>query len=181
MSDPATFPVTQQYGPNTAEIGAANGRDSATGRFATGNAGRPKGAKNKATRVIEAVRNGDASDILVAAVRSAVAGNVQAQRLCLERLVPLRRERSVAIAWPALESPAAAAQAATMLIEQVAAGQLTPSEGKRLLELLVTQRRLGEVGELEQRVERLEGAIDGLRQDLAALLECQNLVLNPQP
>jgi hypothetical protein len=106
------------------------------------------GAKNNATRLVEAVQNGDASDILVAAVRSAVRGSVPAQKLCLDRLVPLRRERPVALAISVLATPSAAAEAVTVLVEQVAAGQVTPSEGKKLLDLIVTQRRLGDAGAL---------------------------------
>jgi hypothetical protein len=173
--------VPRQYGLDTASNGAHNGRDTATGRFTTGNAGRPKGAKNKATCLVEAVQNGDASDILVAAVRSAVRGSVPAQKSCLDHLVPLRRERPVALAIPVLATPSAAAEAVTVLVEQVAAGQVTPSEGKKLLDLIVTQRRLGDAGALERRIERLESVIDLLRTDLATILAREDLVTTPLP
>jgi hypothetical protein len=110
-----------------------------------------------------------------------VRGSVPAQKLCLDRLVPLRRERPVALAIPVLATPSAAAEAVTVLVEQVAAGQVTPSEGKKLLDLIVTQRRLGDAGALERRIERLESVIDLLRTDLATILARENLVTTPLP
>lgn len=180
MSDRSVLTPTAQRAPANTRRNAGGNAAITRGRpFAKGNPGRPKGAKNKATRLVEAVANGDVSGILLAAVRRAAQGDVRAQKLCLDRLVPLRRERGVALDLPVLATPGAAAHAATVLVEQVAAGQVTPGEGKKVLEMIVTQRRLVEAGELARRIESLEAVIEVLRQDLACVLGREDLVVRP--
>ena len=151
-----TFP-SDRPPPETA--GTQQDRD-ACGRFAkgrTGNpAGRPKGARNKATRAIEALLDGEAEALARKAVEMALAGDPAALRLCLERLLPPRRERPVVLDLPDLANPGAAAVAAQAVVCAVAAGELAPQEAQAVLGLVETHARLTELGELEARVAALE-------------------------
>jgi hypothetical protein len=60
-------------------------------------AGRPKGAKNKSTLAAEALLDGEAEALTRKAVEMALRGDTVALRLCLERLMPPRRDRPVAV------------------------------------------------------------------------------------
>ena len=70
------------------------GREQGTGRFAPGQsgnpAGRPRGARNRATQAAEAILSGEAEALTRKAVELALAGDVTALRLCLERFCPLK-------------------------------------------------------------------------------------------
>lgn len=63
-------------------------------------AGRPRGARNKATLAAEALLDGEAETITRKAVEHAKAGDPWAVRLCLERVLPARRDRPVNFQLP---------------------------------------------------------------------------------
>jgi hypothetical protein len=66
-------------------------------------AGRPRGARNRATIAAEALLEGEAEALTRKAIELAMAGDPTALRLCLERLVPPRKGRAVAFDLPALD------------------------------------------------------------------------------
>ena len=77
------------------------GRPFATGQ--SGNpSGRPLGARNRASLAAEALLDGDAQGY-PKAINLALAGNTIALRLCLERILPPRRERIVGIPLPEID------------------------------------------------------------------------------
>src|SRR5262245_3660332 len=57
--------------------------------------GRPVGSRNKSTLALQALLDGDGEAITRKAINLAKSGNESARRLCLERLIPPRRERTV--------------------------------------------------------------------------------------
>ena len=73
------------------------------GKFRPGNPGRPKGARHKTTLAIEAILDGEAKALTQKAIEMAMSGDTTALRLCLERLAPPRRDRSVSLSlrWAA--------------------------------------------------------------------------------
>lgn len=95
-------------------------------------AGRPKGARNKATVILQAVMEADAEAIGRAAVALAKTGNLAALRLCLARLAPPGRDRRIAFDLPSIDSLADAFRAQAALLDAVAAGDLSPSEAGEL-------------------------------------------------
>jgi hypothetical protein len=133
-----------------------NGR-SAGGTFTTGNAGRPKGARNRTTMAVLELLEGQAEALTQRAVQLALGGDTVALRLCLERLVPPRKDRPVQFPLPQMSSAHDAAQAAAAVLEAVSTGDLTPTEGAQVMGLVDSYRRTLEVTELEARVAALEG------------------------
>ncbi|MCC0808272.1 hypothetical protein FPV16_18990, partial [Methylobacterium sp. W2] len=62
----------------------------------TGNpAGRPKGSRSKSALALEAILEGDAESIVRKAIELATDGDTQALRMCLDRLMPARKDRPV--------------------------------------------------------------------------------------
>jgi hypothetical protein len=133
-----------------------NGR-SADGTFANGNAGRPKGARNKATQAVLALLEGEAEALSRKAVELALAGDSVALRLCLDRIAPPRKDSPVQFAIPRMTTAHDATQAAGGVLEAVADGELTPAEGAQVMALVDSFRRVLETSELELRVAALEG------------------------
>jgi hypothetical protein len=95
-------------------------------------AGRPPGARNRATRRIETMLDGEADAIVRKVIDMAKAGNVHAIGLCLRWLYPPPKDRPVLFDMPRLETTADAVKAAAAIVKAVAAGELTPSEGVAL-------------------------------------------------
>ncbi|EYD75386.1 hypothetical protein Rumeso_03033 [Rubellimicrobium mesophilum DSM 19309] len=91
----------------------------------------------------------------------ALAGDTTALRLCLERLLPPRRDTPIALDLPPLHSARDAAQAVGAVVAAVGRGDLTPLEGKAVVDLIDSYRRILEVTELEERVAELEEALRG--------------------
>lgn len=140
--------TSRNYGTETA-------RD-ASGRFAPGNPGRPRGARHKATRAVEALLEGDGEALTRKAVELALEGDTTALRLCLERIVPPRKDAPVQFEVPEMSCARDAAEAAGAVLEAVAAGELTPIEGAHIMGLVETYRRTLETSELEARMADLE-------------------------
>jgi hypothetical protein len=136
--------------------GETTGRD-ASGRFTEGNPGRPRGARHKATRAALALLDGEAEALTRQAVTMALDGDGAALRLCLERIAPPRRDAPVQFGLPRMETARDAAKAAGAVLEAVALGDLTPTEGAHIMALVETYRRTLETTELEARVAALEG------------------------
>ncbi len=124
--------------------------------FQAGNAGRPKGSRNKATLAMEALLEGEAEVIARKAVEMAKEGDTTAIRLCMDRLLPARKDRHVPFALPKLETAADAVKATAALVEAVAAGDLTPSEAGELSKLVEGFTRAADLHDIQARLEKLE-------------------------
>jgi hypothetical protein len=122
-------------------------------------AGRPKGARGKAAVFAEQLFEGEAENIIRAAIQAAKGGDPTAVRVCLDRVAPRRRDRVVSFELPPLHSAASVLSALADIAAAVSGGDLTPAEGDNISKLL--DRYLGtlEHVELEQRVAKLEREI----------------------
>jgi hypothetical protein len=90
------------------------------------------------------------------AIELALAGDVTALRLCLDRIVPPRRDRPVTFSLPQLATPADAVAAASAVVTAVAEGELTPLEAAELAKVIGAFVSAVELHELEQRIAALE-------------------------
>jgi hypothetical protein len=124
--------------------------------FGKGNPGRPKGARHRVTLAAEALLDGEAEALTRKAIELALGGDMIALRLCLDRIVPPRRERPVEFALPALRSAADAAAAMAVITGAVAAGEIMLGEAVELTRLVETFVKALETHEFEQRLRFLE-------------------------
>ena len=124
--------------------------------FAKGNAGKPKGARHKATLAAEALLEGEAEGLTRKAIEAALAGDMSALKLCLDRLVPPRRDRPVTFDLPAVQSASDHPDALGTILSAVAAGELTPGEAQAFAGILKEHRAAIETAELADRLDALE-------------------------
>lgn len=129
---------------------------NADGTFGLGNPGKPKGTRHKATQAALTLLDGEAEGLTRKAVELALDGDTTALRLCLERIAPPRKDAPVTFDLPPMQSAADAAQAAGAVLNAVADGDLTPTEGAHIMALVETYRRTLETSSLEARVLALE-------------------------
>ena len=118
--------------------------------------GRPRGARNRATLAAEALLDGEAEAITRKCIDLALAGDHTALRLCLSRILPVRRDREIVLDLERLRGSKDALRAIETILRAVADGKITPSEGQAVAAMVETHRRTFEVEELETRIERLE-------------------------
>jgi hypothetical protein len=128
------------------------------GTFGPGNPGKPKGSRHRATMAATALLDGQAEGLTRKAVELALAGDVAALRMCLDRVAPVRKDAPVTFALPAMTCARDAAQVAGAVLGAVSEGDLTPAEGAHVMALVETYRRTFETTELEARLVALEGA-----------------------
>jgi hypothetical protein len=134
-----------------------NGKPFKEGR--SGNpAGRPKGARNRATAALERILDGDAEAIRNKAVEMAKDGDPVAMRLCLDRLIPVRKDRPITFALPEIETATDLTKATRALMQGVADGEITPSEAAELSKLVDAHLKAIETADIAARLARLEEA-----------------------
>ncbi|HEU0139866.1 MAG TPA: DUF5681 domain-containing protein [Bryobacteraceae bacterium] len=152
---------------------------TAAGRFtpgASGNpAGRPRGARNRASLLCQELLDGSAEAITARLVGLAKRGDRAALRLVIERVLPVRRDRVVeALELPKIRKAEDLVQAASVVVAAAAAGQLSLEEARGFMALIEAERRAIETADLAVRIEALERAgVDdgGLRDELDRLLK----------
>ena len=105
----------------------------------------------------EQLLDGEAELLIRKAIEKAKKGDTAALRLCLDRILPPRRERPVQFKLPALTSAGDAGKAIAAITMAVADGELTPTEAGELSRLVETYVRTIEAAEIERRLQALEG------------------------
>ena len=146
-------------------------RETGTGRYAKGTsgnpAGRPPGSRNKATVLMEALLEGKAEQLIRKAIKLASAGDTTALRLCLDRLLPPRKDRPIHLSLHPIEDVQQVSSAISTVVEAIGEGRITPSEGEILANILDVQHNVLTTGDLERRVEQLEQAMSTQKNEKA--------------
>jgi len=150
---PAAAPVLEPSAEHSAQ--KHRGRPFEPGQSGNPN-GRPKGARNRVARAVEALIDGQGEALGAKAVEKALQGDSPMLRALLNTLTPPRRERTVEFELPKIESAADALKASSAVITACAAGELSPHEASEIMGLISTHVRAIEVAELELRVAALE-------------------------
>lgn len=122
-------------------------------------AGKPRGARNRASRIIEAILESGAREVTEAVINAAKTGDTAAARLVLERLLSPLRERPVRLDLPSIETASGIALAQQAVLDAVAVGDLTPREGDTVAGILESRRRALETVVLEERIALLERSL----------------------
>lgn len=149
--------TTPPLPPPAATSAAPKQRGRPFQKGASGNPrGRAPGTRNRATRIAQELLDGEAEQITRRAIDLAKCGDPVALRLCLERIIPARRELPVDVALPAIASAGDLPAAYARLLEAAAGGELVPGEAEKLAGLLAGFLRAHEATDLERRLADLE-------------------------
>jgi Family of unknown function (DUF5681) len=124
--------------------------------FRPGNPGRPKGARHRTTVAIESLLEGEGEALTRKAIELAKAGDMAALRLCLERILPARKDRPVQFELPPVNNSAGAARAMLAIVQAVATGEITPGEAFEVSRIIEAFTETLKVNELEFRIAALE-------------------------
>ena len=119
-------------------------------------AGKLKGTRNATTLALETLLDGQADALTAKAIELALAGDMQALRLCMDRILPARRDRPVSFELPPIDNAQDAAATVSAVLAAVSSGEITPTEAAEISKLIEVYVRAFETAELAERLERLE-------------------------
>lgn len=136
--------------------------------------GRPIGSRNQATLLAEQLLEGESEQLIRQAITMAKKGNTHALRLCLERVIPIRKERSIELELPPAKNALELAANLQCILAAVGEGKITPGEAQILTEVLRSQAHLFEAADMERRLQALEESsseVRAFRQQLDSQLQ----------
>jgi hypothetical protein len=152
-------------------LGKQEGRD-ARGRFSKGRSGNPKGrfvkgqsgnpngrppgSRNKATETAELLLDGETEALTRMAIELALDGNPTALKLCLERIIPPRRERPVKLGLGPVRGAADLGSTMAAITNAAGQGAITPGEAAELARVVEIFVRAVEASDFEKRLKQLE-------------------------
>ena len=115
----------------------ATNKKFTNGRFTKGTsgnpAGRPRGSRNQSTLIMEALLEGEAEQLMRKTIDLGKEGNPIALRLCLDRLLPPRKDRPIQVTLPRLDTTKQLDSAISAILQAVSKGDLTPSGTARTI------------------------------------------------
>jgi hypothetical protein len=120
--------------------------------------GRPRGSRNKTTVMAQELLDSNAESVVRKCLVMALQGNLKAMQLCMDRVLPARRDLPVKVGPLPMGSAAEISDASEKILEKVVAGRLSPSEGQGVFTLIEGRRKTLETENLAQRVKALEEA-----------------------
>jgi len=126
-------------------------------------AGKTKGTRNRTTVALEAILQDEAESITRKAIELAQAGDTVALRLCMDRLIPVRKDRPITFTLPEIETAADLTKATRALLQGVANGEITPSGAAELSKLVEAHTKAIEAVDFAGRLAALEQTGGGTR------------------
>ncbi len=128
--------------------------------------GRPKGIIDKRSELAGLLKP-HAPELVEKAVELALEGDVNALRLCLERLIPKAKDETINLVIKAedLTQPELLLNINSTAINAVSSGEITPSEGKAISAIIDGQRKLIEIVGIDKRLAALEQVMNTKRGD----------------
>ena len=133
--------------------------------FAPGNHGRPPGSKNKTTRMLEQLIEGQAEEFVEKLKESALAGDVACLRIIMDRLIPLRKSQPIEVDIPPINGSQDVLSVISSVWDAIRDGELTPEEATALCPLIDRSIRAIEVNNLSKRLDELESRVESERRE----------------
>jgi hypothetical protein len=118
--------------------------------------GRPKGSRNKAKSEVQEVLDQYTSKMLMTCIGHAAKGNPTALRLCIERMIPTRREAPVRMRVPPIRTAEDVDKAAEQVTQDIGRGKTTAADGEKMMHILESRCRIIDSVNNAGRMDKLE-------------------------
>jgi len=128
------------------------------GRFRAGKSGNPSGRPKTKSARVRVILAEHEEDIVKVVLDAALAGDLQAAKLVLDRISPPLKAQAAPVLLD-LPRPDNATGTAAAIIRAAANGELPPDIAAQLVAAVGTLARIIEIDELKDRLESLERAI----------------------
>jgi hypothetical protein len=152
------------------EHSASSARRS--GRFSKGTsgnpAGRPRGSRNRSTVLVEALLQEEAEPLTRKLIEMAKEGDPIAMRLCMDRLSPARKDRTIDLPRGPVETLPQIRSGMSTVVQAIGDGSITPAEGETVANVLTLQSNVVTNTEIVPRLEQLEEQVATLQKQNTA-------------
>jgi uncharacterized small protein (DUF1192 family) len=136
-------------------------------RWKKGQSGNPAGyhagQRHKATILAQQLFEGERDEICRAVIVQAKAGDVTAQRLCLERICPPIKSYPISFKLPVLNTIADAQAAIASIVAGTASGEILADEAMVLTNIVATFIKAVDTAEIDARIAALEAQIEAAK------------------
>ena len=119
--------------------------------------GRPRGSRKKTTLAALALLDSFAEPVVRRCLQGALQGDPKLLQICMDRILPARRDLPIKISKLPVGNAAELATASEIVTQQVAKGQLSVAQGQAMMELIDKRRKFIETQDLDQRLRAVEG------------------------
>jgi hypothetical protein len=124
--------------------------------FLLGNAGRPRGSKNKTTQILDQLAEGQAEQLMQKVIELANGGDVACLRMMLDRISPVRKGTPINIDLPPIKTLQDVLAVIPLLWTAIADGRLTPDEVGAMSLFAERSMTAIELKDFDKRIEVLE-------------------------
>ena len=118
--------------------------------------GRPRGSRNKATVLAQELLDSYSEPLIRRCIMMAMQGDASAMRLCIDRILPTRRELPVKIGKLPTRTAEDLVKASETVTQKVTAGELTLGQGQAFAEVFDRRREVILTHDIDQRVRAME-------------------------
>lgn len=135
------------------------GVEKSAGRWKPGQSGNPGGRPRRIGQV-RALLEHKREELVTKAIELALAGDVAALRLCMERLAPPLRPTTEPVEIPGLAQASTLTEKCQVIVSAVGNALISPTVGSELLSAMGNLAKALEVDELARRVAALETSLN---------------------
>lgn len=122
--------------------------------------GRPRTSRNQVMALLEGKLEAEAPWLTDTLIKLARKGDSTALRLVVERILPPRLGRPVALELPSVDSPADASKATQAVLVAMAAGEISPAEATEVLKVVELHVSALDMGEMARRITELTDLVN---------------------
>lgn len=130
--------------------------------FQRGNPGRPPGSKNKTTRLIEELFDGEAEKLIRELLDRALGGDVRCLLYCVDRASPKDRARRLGLQLPPINGVGDVPAAMSKIALGVTNGDVTVEQASHLSQILERYSNAVIASDFAIRLQNLEGQVNTL-------------------
>ena len=142
---------------NLAENTAQKQRGRPFAKGVSGNpAGKPRGAINASSKIALALLDNQLEEITNTLIDIGLAGDISAIKLIFDKIVPNKKEISISLSIPKINTIKDVVEASCNIIDAVASSEITITEGIGLMSLIDNAKKIIELHEFEERLDNLE-------------------------
>jgi len=124
-------------------------------------AGRPLGSRNKTTQMAQALFDENGQVIVEKITDLALKkGDLTALKICIDRVLPIRRTSAVNFALPEIKTAKDIVMAYGAILAAVSEGHLSPEEAGRVTAILDAMRRATDSAAIDERLARIEAKLE---------------------
>jgi len=122
--------------------------------------GRPKGSRNKAKSPGRDLFDEYAPHLTRKCIAQAMQGEPNAMRIRMARISPARLDAFIRMSLPPIKTAGDVDKAAEKVTQALGRGKITPTEGGKVMNILVGRSKIIETVQLDGRIAKLEERID---------------------